>query len=733
MGSLCDGDAAGVEAAQGTGHIAADAADVAAFAAAGDVARIGAVDHHAAVTDNAADTMGGDVGAAADMGDDVRIVDAVADGVATKEVEVLIASGQRRACQAGGAADGVVVAGSGGLDMPLDNAVFDGGAVHQGADGSRHYGGGIRMKVGEGQVAHLTAQHSEKTADIGILVDIRSGIIETEIVDGMAVAEEMTREAAAAEDRADGHPRSLALHVEVGGQLEGDPIRVARHFVAFVGEGFAGVDTVAQCLQVAEVINGEGVVGLGHAAKQGDGLDGVAVQGSRHGDEIAARGLQCRLDGVVGARCVGKRRVNEQAVALGGFPHHAAVAAGQPDAVFHMVDVGDGVGQDDGGAGHFGDVAGPIAGVGPLESRVTAILVNPDVAKRPLDLGRKGLDDDFRGGVEVAVLSIDRHLGVGETISDDYSGDVVRGESVFGVAVIDACSIETESRRVASHARRASVSLLVVVDFAHVEAVLGAAAHAGHPLVAPDVELRVRVLRQCDIAGVEAVTRRGLAGRHHTAEGEDIETGVGNDMYRRIVRIQHALAGDIAGVETVVDGASCAVADTGFVVEKAGHAAKVSAVGGDVAPVVAVGDLRRIVGQKASADHTGEAEFVVLELGPVGGSDVAGVEATGHHVVPRVDDRHHAGHGVLVVCVRLLVCGGDMATVGTVGDPDTISFEIIGQLTYPTYQGTTIFAAEHQVVARDVTVVDGAAHHVGGQCPAVVKSAFEHGVFDGEV
>ena len=675
--------------------------------------------------------MGGDVGAAADMGDNVRIVDAVADGVATKEVEVLIASGQRRACQAGGAADGVVVVGPGGLDMPLDNAVFDGGAVHQGADGSRHYGGGIRMKVGEGQVAHLTAQHSEKTADIGILVDIRSGIIETEIVDGMAVAEEKTCEAAAAEDRADGHPRTLALHVEVGGQLEGDPIRVARQFVVFVEKGLAGVDTVAQLFQVVEVIDREDVGGHGHAAKQGDGLDGVAVQGSRHGDEIAARGLQCRLDGVVGARCVGKRRVNEQAVALGGFPHHAAVAAGQLDAVFHMVDVGDGVGQDDGGAGHFGDVAGPIAGVGPLESRVTANLANPVVAERPL--GRRGLADDFRGGVEVAVLSIDRHLGVGETIFDDYSGDVVRGESVFGVAVIDAGGVETESRGVAGHTRRASVSLLVVVDFAHVEAVLGAAAHAGHPLVAPDVELRVRVLRQCDIAGVEAVTRRGLAGRHHTAEGEDIETGVGNDMYRRIVRIQHALAGDIAGVETVVDGASCAVADTGFVVEKAGHTAKVSAVGGDVAPVVAVGDLRRIVGQKASADHTGEAELVVLELGPVGGSDVAGVEATGHHVVPRVDDRHHAGHGVLVVCVRLLVCGGDMTTVGTVGDPDTISFEIIGQLTYPTYQGTTIFAAEHQVVARDMTVVDGAAHHVGGQCPAVVKSAVEHGVFDGEV
>ena len=406
-----------------------------------------------------------------------------------------------------------------------------------------------------------------------------------------------------------------------------------------------------------------------------------------------------------------------------------------------MVDVGDVVGQDDGGAGHFGDVTGPIAGVGPLESRVTAKLVNPVFAERPL--GRRGLADDFRGGVEVAVLSIDRHLGVGETIFDDYSGDVMRGESVFGVAVIDAGGIETESRRVASHARRAAVSLLVVVDFAHVEAVLGAAAHAGHPLVAPDVELRVRVLRQCDIAGVEAVTRRGLAGRHHTAEGEDIETGVGNDMYRRIVRIQHALAGDIAGVETVVDGASCAVADTGFVVEKAGHTAKVSAVGGDVAPVVAVGDLRRIVGQKASADHTGEAEFVVLELGPVGGSDVAGVEATGHHVVPRVDDRHHAGHGVLVVCVRLLVCGGDMTTVGTVGYPDTISFENIESTwcgphggrhqTYPTYQGATIFAAEHQVVARDVTVVDGAAHHVSGQCPAAVKSAVEHGIFDGKV
>ena len=94
LGTLRYGDATGVETAQSAGQIAADAADVAAFGTARDVARIGAVDHHTAVTDNATGTVGGDVGAAAHVGDDVRIVDTIADGVATGQRVVLGMRGQ---------------------------------------------------------------------------------------------------------------------------------------------------------------------------------------------------------------------------------------------------------------------------------------------------------------------------------------------------------------------------------------------------------------------------------------------------------------------------------------------------------------------------------------------------------------------------------------------------------------------------------------------------------------
>ena len=188
------------------------------------------------MTDDAAHTMEGDVFAAAHVGGDVRIVDAATDGVATLEYGVLDTGGQRYARNAANAAEGVIVIGFGGLDMALDDTVFDGCPVHQGADGTRHDGGGIRREVFEDQVAHFAAQHSEQTTEIGILVAIGSGVVEAEVVDGMAVAEETTRKAAAAHHRADGLPRSLVPHVEVGGQLESDPFRVAGQFVVLVEE-----------------------------------------------------------------------------------------------------------------------------------------------------------------------------------------------------------------------------------------------------------------------------------------------------------------------------------------------------------------------------------------------------------------------------------------------------------------------------------------------------------------
>ena len=201
LGSLLDGDAAGVEAAPSRGQIAADAAEEAAFVTGKNIARIGALHHHTTVADDTADTVGRQVGTTTHLGDDVRIVDTVDDGVAADQlVSVLDASGQRRTGEAADAAGGVVVVDAGGLDMTLDGAVHDFALVHQGADGAGHNDGGIRMNIGKVQVAHLTAQHAEETANIGFPIKIDRIVVEAEVSDSVPLAEEGTRKAAAAEN-----------------------------------------------------------------------------------------------------------------------------------------------------------------------------------------------------------------------------------------------------------------------------------------------------------------------------------------------------------------------------------------------------------------------------------------------------------------------------------------------------------------------------------------------------
>ena len=173
LGSLLDGDASSVEAAPGGGQVAADAAEEAAFVAGVEVGRIDAVEDHAAVADDAADTIGGQVGATAHLGSDVGIVDATSDGVAAEQmIAVLDASGQRRARDAGDAAGGVVVVDTGGLDVTLDDAVHDFTPVHQGADGTSDNGGGIRVNIDEVEVAHFATEHAEETANIRFPVEI---------------------------------------------------------------------------------------------------------------------------------------------------------------------------------------------------------------------------------------------------------------------------------------------------------------------------------------------------------------------------------------------------------------------------------------------------------------------------------------------------------------------------------------------------------------------------------
>ena len=53
--------------------------------------------------------------------------------------------------------------------------------------------------------------------------------------------------------------------------------------------------------------------------------------------------------------------------------------------------------------------------------------------------------------------------------------------------------------------------------------------------------------------------------------------------------------------------------------------------------------------------------------------------------------------------------------------------------TYTTDKGAAVSTIEYQIVAGDMTAVDGAAHHEGGQCAAVVDGAAEHGIFDDQL
>ena len=78
-------------------------------------------------------------------------------------------------------------------------------------------------------------------------------------------------------------------------------------------------------------------------------------------------------------------------------------------------------------------------------------------------------------------------------------------------------------------------------------------------------------------------------------------------------------------------------------------------MGSDVATVVAVGDLGRIVGYEPPTDHARKTECVFLKLRSVGGCNVAGVEASGYMITGGSDTSHHAVHGVEGVVVFLYI------------------------------------------------------------------------------
>ena len=83
----------------------------------------------------------------------------------------------------------------------------------------------------------------------------------------------------------------------------------------------------------------------------------------------------------------------------------------------------------------------------------------------------------------------------------------------------------------------------------------------------------------------------------------------------------------------------------------------------------------------------------------------------------------------------MLVVGDDFTVAGTSIDGDIVGFLAIGDA-YATDEGTAIFAVEHQGAAGaavDVTVADGAAHYVGGQCAAVIDIVGEDGILHCQV
>ena len=252
--------------------------------------------------------------------------------------------------------------------------------------------------------------------------------------------------------------------------------------------------------------------------KQMGDLDGVvAAQDSSQGDDNVAFAdcIHCRPNEAPAARLV----INGyQTVVLRHTPIQFCIEAAKPEGVCHMIDVD--IGQEDGFAGRYGEIFGifPIAAfLGPLELRIDVGAENPMLIAENIHDSRVS-SEDFYAREEDTVQSIGSHLSVGDTIDGIIIGDAAREVAIGKVAVVNGNGVDTVSRCVASHTCRATVPCLVVVDFTHVEAVLGNAAQAHHTLVAFDVEFGVGMLRQRDNAGVEAVARFGLARRQHAAD-----------------------------------------------------------------------------------------------------------------------------------------------------------------------------------------------------------------------
>ena len=203
-------------------------------------------------------------------------------------------------------------------------------------------------------------------------------------VNGVVVAEENP-----AEDGivvADGGPIGGG-HGDVGGKQECGSVGEARHEVSFPVEGFAGIDAVAEGLQLLQVVDGEGVGRRRHKGTEHHAFDDAVVQNEGHHRDARAGVGHGGGDGVAAAR-ERAQVISENTTALfagSRFFQLPCQARSGTTVQFHALANIVGIlrlcSELHGPTGGLGNGTGPVVIIRPFQTRVAPLLKNPIAAQ----------------------------------------------------------------------------------------------------------------------------------------------------------------------------------------------------------------------------------------------------------------------------------------------------------------------------------------------------------------
>ena len=207
-------------------------------------------------------------------------------------------------------------------------------------------------------------------------------------VNGVVVAEENPAEYGIVV--ADGCPVGGG-HGDIIGEKECGSIGKARHEVPFPMEGLAGVDAVAEGLQLLQVVDGEGVGRRRHKGTEHHAFDDAVVQDEGHHRDARAGVGHGGGDGVVAARERAQVIGEDTTAPFAGsrfFQLPCQARSGttvQFHALANIVGILRPGGELHGPTGGLGNGTGPVVIIRPFQTGIAPLLKNPIAATQAGD------------------------------------------------------------------------------------------------------------------------------------------------------------------------------------------------------------------------------------------------------------------------------------------------------------------------------------------------------------